>query len=304
MTKKKEETGIALTQKEKIEQAIESIASKIDQALPSLGVTRERLSRVFLNQIMTDNKLKPCTPASICTSIMDCAELGLEPGGKLGHMYLVPYKNKAAGTVECQAQLGYKGMLALVRRSNQVLSVSCDVVYDADDFKHKKGLKEDLVHERSDRPEKDWGEITHSYFIVRFLNGGHHIEVMTIEEINKHKNRSPAVKFKKKDSPWFTDPESMIKKTVIRAAFKYLPATIVPPTAIKLADDDDFEGETINAAPVSGRHKISPDEDPPSQEQLPIETEAVAEGQPEGEELDPETVATMFDGDVDQGDKS
>ena len=76
---------------------------------------------------------------------MVSAQLGLEPG-TLGYCYLVPYQNKKTGQLEIQFQLGYKGILELVRRSGQVENIEARVVYEKDKFDFEYGLTPKLVH--------------------------------------------------------------------------------------------------------------------------------------------------------------
>ena len=56
-------------------------------------------------------------------------ELGLEPGGALGEGYLVPYGST------CQFIPGYRGLIALARRSGQIVSLEAHVVHQHDTFK-------------------------------------------------------------------------------------------------------------------------------------------------------------------------
>lgn len=60
--------------------------------------------------------------------------------------------------------------------------------------------------------------------VAHFVDGGHHFEWMSIGEVNKIRDRSPAAK--KDASPWITDYEQMALKTVIRRGWKYLPMSI------------------------------------------------------------------------------
>src|SRR5690348_5405799 len=75
-----------------INQLFEEMMPAIRQAIPK-HMTPERLLRIATTAIRTTPKLKACTAASLLASVMQCAQLGLEPG-VLGHAYLIPYNNK------------------------------------------------------------------------------------------------------------------------------------------------------------------------------------------------------------------
>lgn len=52
---------------------------------------------------------------SFLAALMNAAQLGLEPNTPLGQAYLIPYKNKSV--LECQFQIGYKGLIDLAYRN-------------------------------------------------------------------------------------------------------------------------------------------------------------------------------------------
>lgn len=80
-----------------------SMQSEITKALPSV-ITGERFTRMMLTAMSANPELQKCTPNSFLGSMMQAAQLGVEPNTPLGQAYLIPYKNK--GTLECQFQLG------------------------------------------------------------------------------------------------------------------------------------------------------------------------------------------------------
>jgi recombination protein RecT len=155
-----------------------------------------------------------CDPISFIGSIMFCAQLGLEPGGPLGHVYLVPY-GKSVTPI-----LGYKGMIELARRSGQIVSISAHEVYEKDHFDFEYGLDEKLCHKPNMKGDR--GAFIGAYAIAHIVGGGHQIEVMSKKDIDNIKNRSKA----NNGGPWVTDYPEMSKKTVIRKLFKYLPVSV------------------------------------------------------------------------------
>lgn len=214
-----------------IEALLKKHGAEIAMVLPE-HVTPERLLRIALSEVRRNPRLGQCNAASLLSSIFTCAQLGLEPGGALGHAYLIPYRD------ECQFQIGYKGMIDLARRSGQIVSLSARVVYEADQFDYSYGLHEDLTH----RPGTGTrGELVYAYAVARLKDGGVQFEVMDRAELEEVRNGSQgyqtARKYNKADTPWIASFEEMCRKTVIRRLFKYLPISI---ELAKAANLDEF----------------------------------------------------------------
>ncbi|HDI5730787.1 TPA: recombinase RecT, partial [Salmonella enterica subsp. enterica serovar Typhisuis] len=110
--------------------------------------------------------LGDCDTMSFVSAIVQCSQLGLEPGGALGHAYLLPFgnRNEKSGKKNVQLIIGYRGMIDLARRSGQIASLSARVVREGDDFSFEFGLEEKLVH----RPgENEDAQVTHVYAVAR-----------------------------------------------------------------------------------------------------------------------------------------
>jgi recombination protein RecT len=160
---------------------------------------------------------------------MQCAQLGLEPGGSLGHAYLLPFENRKTGKTDAQFILGYRGMIDLARRSGQIVSLAARSVYPADKFDYDYGLNEYLIHKPVSKAE-DRGQLTHVYAVARLLGGGAQFEVMERVDVERVRAQSRAGQ----SGPWVSHFEEMAKKTVIRRLFKYLPVSIEIQRAVGL----------------------------------------------------------------------
>jgi recombination protein RecT len=192
-------------------------------------VTAERILKVALTSINKNPKLLECTRDSVMLSIMQAAELGLEPGGALGEGYLIPYNNKVKGQngkpdrweMQCQFMPGYRGLISLSRRSGQIISIESHVVHAKDKFSCALGLDPSLVHEPA-WEEANPGPLRFVYAVAKLKDGGTQFEVMSKSQIDAIRARS-----KSSDSgPWVTDYNEMARKTVIRRLFKYLPVSV------------------------------------------------------------------------------
>ena len=205
-----------------------AIKSQIALALPR-HMTSERLARIALTEVRKTPKLAKCDQASFLGAIMQCAQLGLEPGGALGHAYLLPFENRNRGITEVQFIVGYRGMIDLARRSGQILSIEARAVYEADEFRVSLGLNSDLVHVPAwDAQER--GSLRFVYAVAKLKDGGTQFEVMSRVEVEKVRAKSRAGN----NGPWVDHFEEMAKKTVIRRLFKYLPVSIELAQAVAL----------------------------------------------------------------------
>ncbi len=197
-------------------------------------LTPERLTKITLAAISRSPYLLQCTPESVLRSVMDAATLGLEPGGPLGHAYLVPFKNKEK-IYEAQLIIGYRGLIALARRSGNIQSVIANVVYSNDSL--KVNLSEGTIEHAPYMPALptpdemakltpnqidamvDRGRIIAVYCVAKFVGGGQHVDFMTVGDVEKIRKRSRAAD----NGPWQTDYNEMARKTVVRRAAKFWP---------------------------------------------------------------------------------
>lgn len=195
---------------------IKSMQGEIAKALPSV-MTPERFSRITLSALSTNPQLAETTPASFLGAMMTAAQLGMEPNTPLGQAYLIPFKNK--GRLECQFQLGYKGMIDLAYRSGDVSVIQAHVVYENDDFEYELGLDPKLKHIPA---KSNKGEPIFFYAMFKTKDGGYGFEVMSVEDIRSHAKKY-SQSFNSSYSPWTKNFEEMAKKTVLKKVLKYAP---------------------------------------------------------------------------------
>lgn len=220
---------------------IKGYEGQIAKALPSV-MTPERFARIAMTAVTQNPTLGACTPGSFIGALLTAAQLGLEPNTPLGQAYLIPFKNK--GVLEAQFQLGYRGLIDLVHRSEDLKDINAHIVYENDTFEYELGLEPKLRHVPA---MKDRGSIAWVYAIYRLQSGGQGFEVMSFEDIEAHKKKySKAAS--KGFSPWQTSWEEMAKKTVIKRVLKYAPLRTEFVRAVKddestlnfTADGDDY----------------------------------------------------------------
>lgn len=210
--------SVKLTKNMSIADMIKAMEPEIKKALPSV-ITPERFTRMALNAISNMPKLQECTPMSFLAALMNAAQLGLEPNSPLGQAYLIPYENKKAKIVECQFQIGYKGMIDLVYRNEQVQTIQSQIVYENDEFEYELGLDAKLYH----KPVlEDRGEMRLVYALFKLKNGGYGFEVLSREAVVSHAEKY-SQGIHSSYSPWKTNFEDMAKKTAIKRVLKLAP---------------------------------------------------------------------------------
>lgn len=202
--------------KKTMQEYIKVMEGEIKKALPSV-ITPERFTRMVLSALSMNQRLGECTPQSFLGAMMTAAQLGVEPNTPLGQAYLIPYRNH--GTMECQFQLGYKGMIDLAYRSGEVSIIQAHTVCENDEFEYELGLEPKLRHVPA---ASNRGSATHYYAMFRTKDGGCGFAVMSREEVEQHA-RKYSQSYSSSSSPWKSNFDEMAKKTVLKKALKYAP---------------------------------------------------------------------------------
>lgn len=84
-----------------------SMKEQLAAALPR-HMTAERMIRIATTEIRKVPALGDCDTMSFVSAIVQCSQLGLEPGGALGHAYLLPFgnRNEKSGKKNVQLIIG------------------------------------------------------------------------------------------------------------------------------------------------------------------------------------------------------
>ena len=235
---------------------------EIAKALPNVGITPERFTRLIFSALSTTPKLAECDRGSFLGAMMQSAQLGLEPNTPLGQAYLIPYGKTV------QFQLGYKGLLELAYRSGKISTIYAETIYENDEYTYEMGFDAKLIHKpKMDGPR---GKAVAYYAVYKTVDGQGSFTVMSAEDV-----RAFAQKKSKSygNGPWQTDFDAMAKKTVLKRLLKYAPIS----TELQRATAAD---ETVKSSYTIGEDILDVQEDP-----------IVTEGQVSDEvpSVDPET---------------
>lgn len=251
-----------------------SVKNQMALAMPR-HMTADRLMRIALTEVRKVPALGKCNVQSFMGAIMQCAQLGIEPGAALGHAYLLPFGNGKAsdGLANCQLIIGFRGMIDLARRSGQIISLTSRAVYSNDTFSYAYGLDETLEHVPA---PGDRGDLTHVYAVAKLKGGGIQFEVMSKADVLKVKASSKAGN----NGPWVSHFDEMAKKTVIRRLFKYLPVSIEMTQAVVLDEKADAGVDQDNASALTGEYTYIQDGD----DQVNTGTGEITQQEPEPEQ--------------------
>lgn len=210
-------------------------AAFLHQMLPP-----QRFVRIALAAVTKTPALMRCSQESLLQSLMDCAELGLEPGSKRG-VYLIPYGNSV------QAVPSYRGLMEVARRdghriNSEIVRGPSSSGQTGDKFQVVKGSTPKLIHEPNLANED--GPITHVYARAVDNEGNELFEVMSRRQVESIRKRA-----KSANSPAWTESwDQMARKTVIRRLCNYLTATPALSKALDLVDAEyevDDEPRTL-----------------------------------------------------------
>lgn len=231
---------------------VQSIKEAVPQTLAKY-LTPERITRMVVSSASRNPQLLQCTPISVAKAVADACRLGLEPCSPLGEAYLVPYRNNKIQGAPMEAQFipGYRGYISLARRSGQIKSVTANLVHERDAFEIDLASGERPRHKPCLDPAGR-GEIVAAYCIADFVDGGHHLDLMTISDILAIRDRSRA----SKSGPWVTDFGEMARKTVVRRAAKYWPLSIE--LADALEQDNRVDSGDVYDAQLDDESSIAP----------------------------------------------
>ncbi len=223
----------------KVSDLLKDNQAQLATLLPKI-ITPSRFMATCINVVQNDEKLHDCTSTSLVRCMFQAAQMALIPGLRR-QCYFVPYNNTKKQVKEAQLQIGYQGMLTLARRSGQISIIDAGYVLDGDTFEWSKGFDVVLRHVENSPHRRDgwkdawvgegdkkhlsqdkaWECVTHIYSFAKMTNGERHINVMTKEEIEWHRDRySKAAR----SGPWVDNIMEMGEKTSIRELCNLLPA--------------------------------------------------------------------------------
>ena len=222
---------------------LDKMKSQLALALPK-HLTADRLVRVVMTECLASvQRARPGAPTSWIARRNRSRppssrphRSGYEPG-PLDQVHLIPRRNTRRGTIECTFQIGYRGLMVLVRRSGQILTVDPVIVYARDRYEVRQGTTPGIRHEPyrpTDDPEDSAGPSVAFYAVATIRGGGTQFRHMWRSDVERHRDRFAAARGT--GTPWDDHFDAMGLKTVLKALCKYLPVSVETTIAIALDD--------------------------------------------------------------------
>jgi recombination protein RecT len=212
-------------------ESLEMNQDKIEKALAGTLDPVQFMS-VCASAYRATPKLKQAPWESFVLACVEAAQLGLTPANAMGECYIVPRWNRNTGGQWATFLIGYRGMMKLARRSNEIVEIAPELVYENDEFHESLGTKRELHHVRwyclgHDEP----GEITHAYSTVTLKSGKVLFHVVERADLDKAASKSGDPRDSNPSNVWREWFGPMSLKTAIRRHAKFLPI----PDAVKEA---------------------------------------------------------------------
>jgi recombination protein RecT len=232
--------GIILAQEQQFNSLV--VDDKIKFAAESQFACQLMRANSYLAGIATKN------PQSMIDAVNNIAAISVSLNPALKHAYLVPRDGKVC------LDISYMGLLHIATDSGSIMWGQAKLVYAKDlepPYRYvNMGINKEPDHQFA--AFGDRGPIVGAYCTVKTAGGDFLTEEMSIDQIKSVANRSAA--FKKNSGPWKTDYEEMVRKTVVKRAYKYWPRCERIGQAIdylnKSGEGIDFDNERREAGPV------------------------------------------------------
>lgn len=209
-------------------QLITVLTPEIERALPK-GMSADRIARLVLSEIrksqrakaagISKHSLDECTQESFAGALLTSSALGLEPGVQ-GECWLIPYRDNASRTVECQLQIGYQGIVKLFWQHPRAEFIDAQTVYQRDEFRYVKGLSPILEHVPFGGDTDERGDVIAYYAIAKAQGAAALWDVFTPKQIGRLRNGKVGPSGK------IDDPQRwMERKTALKQVLKLAPKT-------------------------------------------------------------------------------
>jgi recombination protein RecT len=205
-----------------VQKTITAVEPSFEELAEIHGAVNFKAEASFALQSLKQNnyllKVAEQNPFSLQDAVLNVAAIGLTLNPAHNYAYLVPRSGKVC------LDISYRGFIQLACDSGAIKWVQAELVRENDDFLYKGvGIRP----EHNMRPFGDRGKIVGAYAVAKTEDSEFLTTPMSIDEIYEIRDRTETwKKFKEgkiQSSPWSTDEGEMIKKTVIKRAYKTWP---------------------------------------------------------------------------------
>lgn len=185
---------------------------------------------------------------SVINAVTNIAAIGISLNPARKQAYLVPRDGKIC------LDISYMGLRDIAVASGSVLWAHAELVREHDSYAPGK-LGEQPEHKfKRFATDAERGAIIGVYVVAKIHCGDFLTTEMSMEEVHRIRDRSDGwkafVQKKIKSTPWHSDEGEMIKKTVIKRAYKGWPKTARMDAALDRLNIDNGEGIAADERPA------------------------------------------------------
>ncbi|HDZ13882.1 MAG TPA: hypothetical protein ENH60_03150, partial [Pricia sp.] len=170
--------------------------------------------------------LRKGTKESLLKSVISVAQTGLTLNPIAKEAFLIPRYNNVSKSIQIGLEPSYVGLVKLLTDTGSVTSINTQLVYAEDEFQINLAADDPVRHIPA---LKNRENLIGVYSIAKLATGEKQVEWMEISEVHKIRDTSESYKSWKKDSGkstiWNTYYGEMVRKTVLKRIYKYLPRT-------------------------------------------------------------------------------
>lgn len=153
----------------------------------------EKYTAAIMSAVATNPALQDCDAASILSGSLLAESLNLSHSPQLGRYYLVPFKDKKAGTTKAQFILGWKGYIELAVRSGQYKNINALPVKEGELISYDPFNDEIELKAIQDPDEREKANTIGYYAMFEYLNGFKKVLYWSKKQMIRHADRySPA----------------------------------------------------------------------------------------------------------------
>lgn len=181
---------------------------------------------------------------SLVNAVKNVAAIGISLNPAEKHAYLVPRDGK------CMLDISYQGLMWLAMDAGAIVWAQAKIVYSSDQYENT-GLNSQ-PHHKYNPFNKNRGDKIGAYVTVKTADGDYLTHEMPIDDIYAIRGRSQSFKGGK-SSPWKTDEDQMILKTVVKQGSKYWPKVGRLNTASQYLNSKMNEGIDFNSEQKGGQ---------------------------------------------------
>jgi recombination protein RecT len=204
----------------------------------------EHFIATVANAVRAVPELLRCDQPTLIGAALKAAQLGLEPNDGRNQCWILPYSGKA------QFQLGYGGVLELLRRAAPGVRVQGRPVYPNDDFDVDYGADQPVKHKPAVVRGMDrGGDASAWYVLIRWPDGSQDVHVLDRAGVEYHRSFSK----QPNGQMWTKSYDAAALKSVVLDMRRWLPQS--PSIAAALEADEktvvaDASGITLENGPA------------------------------------------------------